>query len=208
MFGPVRRRPLVPLGSAAAAMPSWTAGAVFAVFWIVLWLPIFACAMFAFYTNKDVQPIKARSPMLVIVTDIVRLHTTCATERSAEGRQGRESEGNKSFHWLTPQRVTVVNVRPQILLLYTISLCFQRIVESDYPCLLNVWSGYAGTIVLFNSYLWRCQSDRAAQCYAGERGSESDHHGRERSPSTLNRLWGVVCVVRSFALCACGCVCC
>jgi hypothetical protein len=35
-------------------------------------------------------------------------------------------------------------------------LCFQRIISDDYPCLLTLWSGYVGTLVLFNTYLWRC----------------------------------------------------
>ncbi len=35
-------------------------------------------------------------------------------------------------------------------------LCLQRILVDDYPCLLNMWSGFIGTVVLFNAYLWRC----------------------------------------------------
>lgn len=58
----------------------------------------------------------------------------------------------------------------QILLLYTVSLCFQRIVEDNYPCVLNVWSGYVGTIILFNSYLWRCQCSAVQLCGAASAG--------------------------------------
>ena len=25
-----------------------------------------------------------------------------------------------------------------------------------YPCLLNIWAGYCGTVLLLNTYLWRC----------------------------------------------------
>lgn len=92
---------------------SWTAGAVFGLVWLLIWIPSFIAAMLLFYRRRDIQPIKARSPTLVLVTDV-------------------------------------------ILLLYTVLLCLQRIIDSDYPCFLNMWSGYVGTIVLFNSYLWRC----------------------------------------------------
>ena len=94
-------------------MSRWTAGASFAVGWLILWVPIFLVAMYWFKQRAHIQPIKARSPTLVLVTDT-------------------------------------------ILLLYLMSLCFQRIFVKDYPCLLNIWSGYIGTVILFNSYLWRC----------------------------------------------------
>jgi len=66
-----------------------------------------------FYLRRDKQPIKARSPTLVVLTDIV-------------------------------------------LILWVLLLCLQRIMGDDYPCYLNLWSGYIGLIVLFNTYLWRC----------------------------------------------------
>jgi hypothetical protein len=32
----------------------------------------------------------------------------------------------------------------------------QRVFANIYPCTLNLWSGYVGTLVLFNCYIWRC----------------------------------------------------
>lgn len=49
----------------------WPAGSVFAVFWLLLCVPIFLIAMWWFWLRKDVQPIKARSPLLVVITDAV-----------------------------------------------------------------------------------------------------------------------------------------
>ena len=36
--------------------------------------------------------------------------------------------------------------------------CRLSIVVDNYPCLLTLFSGYLGTVVLFNTYLWRCAS--------------------------------------------------
>ena len=36
-------------------------------------------------------------------------------------------------------------------------LSFRSIIGDNYPCLITLWSGYVGTIILFNSYLWRCE---------------------------------------------------
>jgi hypothetical protein len=88
-------------------------GAVFAVVWASFFLPIMLYCTVHFWRNREIQPIRARSPTLVVITDI-------------------------------------------ILFLYTLLLCCQRIINDDYPCLLNIWSGYVGTVILFNSYLWRC----------------------------------------------------
>ena len=41
-----------------------------------------------------------------------------------------------------------------MLLLYTVSICVQRIVE--YPCWIILFSGYIGTIILCNIYVIRC----------------------------------------------------
>lgn len=94
-------------------MVVWTAGAVFGIAWLIFFLPIGILGTIWFWRRRALQPIKARSPSLVVITDIV-------------------------------------------LLLYVLLLCLQRITGDDYPCLLNLWSGYLGTIVLFNTYLWRC----------------------------------------------------
>ncbi len=100
---------------AGAGGVDWNAGSVFGVIWAAVTLPIMAGGTALFWRNRDIQPIRARSPLLVVITDI-------------------------------------------ILFLYTLLLCIQRIMTNDYPCILNLWSGYVGTIVLFNSYLWRCQT--------------------------------------------------
>lgn len=94
-------------------MADWNAGAIFGLAWFIFSLPIHIGGTIWFWLRRDVQPIKARSPSLVVVTDI-------------------------------------------ILMLYVGLLCFQRIFADDYPCMLTMWSGHIGTIVLFNTYLWRC----------------------------------------------------
>lgn len=45
-----------------------------------------------------------------------------------------------------------------ILMLFVLALCIQRIYEETYPCMLNLWSGFIGLIMLFTGYLWRCWS--------------------------------------------------
>jgi len=90
-----------------------SAGGVFGVVWLVVWLPIFTIGTILFWRRRTIQPIKARSPALVVVTDA-------------------------------------------ILGLYTLALCLQRILVDSYPCLLNMWCGFVGTVVLLNVYLWRC----------------------------------------------------
>jgi len=94
-------------------MAGWNPGAVFGVCWMVFFVPISVVGTIWFWARRDIQPIKARQPVLVVVTDIV-------------------------------------------LILYVVLLCFQRILSDNYPCLLTLWSGYIGTLVLFNTYLWRC----------------------------------------------------
>lgn len=42
------------------------------------------------------------------------------------------------------------------MFLWIMQLGLQRIAADSYPCLLNLWSGFIGVIVLFNTYLWRC----------------------------------------------------
>ena len=59
----------------------WPAGAVFAVAWCVLFLPIATIAMVMFWRRKEIQPIKARSPVLVLITDAV-------SRRQTGNRQG------------------------------------------------------------------------------------------------------------------------
>jgi len=94
-------------------MVDWNSGAIFAVIWIAIFPLLGTISTIWFWIRRDVQPIKARSPLLVVLTDIV-------------------------------------------LILYMIVLCLQRIFRDEYPCWLNVWSGYVGTVVLLNTYIWRC----------------------------------------------------
>jgi len=89
------------------------AGQVFGLIWLILFFPIYSCAVLLFYFRRDVQPIKARSPMLVLINDVV-------------------------------------------LLAFVLVLCLQRIFVDDYPCVLNIWTQYIGTLVLCNTYLLRC----------------------------------------------------
>ena len=95
----------------------WNAGAIFALVWMIVFTPVYVSGIVWFWRRRDVQPIKAREPPLVVVTDIV---LTC----------------------------------------YLVVLCLQRILGVDYPCLVNIWSGYIGTVVLLNLYLWRCESPK------------------------------------------------
>lgn len=91
----------------------WDAGAVFGLAYFLFVVPLAIGATLWFYRRRSVQPIKARSPELVVLTDIV-------------------------------------------LILYISLLCMQRVFANVYPCTLNLWSGYVGTLVLFNCYIWRC----------------------------------------------------
>lgn len=43
-----------------------------------------------------------------------------------------------------------------VLLLFVVFVCAQRIIGDDYPCYLNLWSGFVGAILLCNAYLVRC----------------------------------------------------
>jgi len=70
--------------------------------------------LIVFWQRRDLQPIKARLPTLVVGSDIIIF-----------------------FFWV-------------------LILCLQRIYVETYPCLVNVWSGFIGIIILFNTYLWRC----------------------------------------------------
>jgi hypothetical protein len=94
-------------------MVDWNAGAVFGIIWVLILPPIHTIGTVLFWQRREIQPIKARSPGLVVLSDI-------------------------------------------ILLLWVILLCIQRIERDQYPCLLNVWSGFIGLVVLFNTYIWRC----------------------------------------------------
>jgi len=93
----------------------WTYGGAWALGYMIFFLPFSIYTTIWFYQRKDVQPIKARQPLLVVLTDV-------------------------------------------ILIGYVVSLCLQRMVGDTYPCLVNLWCSHIGTIVLFNTYLWRCWS--------------------------------------------------
>jgi len=43
-----------------------------------------------------------------------------------------------------------------VLIAFELLLCIQRIFADSYPCLLNLWSGFVGLLILFNTYMWRC----------------------------------------------------
>lgn len=90
-----------------------SAGQVFGIFWLVIAMPVYAFSVYMFWRRREIQPIKARSPYLVLVCDIV-------------------------------------------LVVFVLVLCLQRIFVDDYPCLLNVWAAFIGTLVLCNTYLLRC----------------------------------------------------
>jgi hypothetical protein len=51
----------------------WTAGAVFGIAWLIFFLPIGIIGTIWFWRRRELQPIKARSPSLVVITDIVLL---------------------------------------------------------------------------------------------------------------------------------------
>jgi len=93
----------------------WTYGGAWALGYLIFFLPFSIYTTIWFYQRREIQPIKARQPVLVVLTDV-------------------------------------------ILILYVTSLCLQRMISNDYPCLLNMWSGHIGTVVLMNTYLWRCWS--------------------------------------------------
>jgi len=90
-----------------------SAGAIYGICVLVIFVPIAVAGVVWFWLRRDIQPIKARSPELVVITDI-------------------------------------------ILIMYIVILSVQRFVADDYPCMLNVWGSYIGTLVLLNAYLWRC----------------------------------------------------
>jgi len=94
-------------------MVKWSGGAIYGLIWGCIFLPLSIILTIFFYLRRDKQPIKARSPVLVVLTDLV-------------------------------------------LIAWVFLLCLQRILGDSYPCYLNLWSGYIGLIVLFNTYLWRC----------------------------------------------------
>jgi hypothetical protein len=102
-----------PFSSPPSSVSTWANGSVFGLSYILFFVPLAIFFSAWFWHRRNVQPIKARSPFLVIVTN-------------------------------------------SVLILYVFLLCIQRIMVASYPCFLNLWSGYIGTIVLFNAYLWRC----------------------------------------------------
>jgi len=91
----------------------WNIGAVFGLAWLIFFGPVMIIGMFWFYNRREFQPIKARNPTMVLITDV-------------------------------------------ILLFWILFNCFQRIIVDEYPCLVSLWTGWVGLIVLFNAYMWRC----------------------------------------------------
>eukprot|EP01006_Ploeotia_vitrea_P039096 TRINITY_DN66311_c4_g4_i2.p1 TRINITY_DN66311_c4_g4~~TRINITY_DN66311_c4_g4_i2.p1 ORF type:complete len:556 (-),score=324.22 TRINITY_DN66311_c4_g4_i2:198-1865(-) len=89
------------------------AGTVFGAVFVLLWTPLAIGLTAWFWRQRDVQPIKARQPKLVVVSDVM-------------------------------------------LILYAFVLCVQRIYDDSFPCLLNLYAAFFGSIVLLNLYLARC----------------------------------------------------
>jgi len=52
-------------------MVDWTPGAIFSVVVIVVFESIVISTTYWFYSRRDVQPIKARQPILVVITDVI-----------------------------------------------------------------------------------------------------------------------------------------
>ena len=50
---------------------AWTSGAVFGLAWLIFFGPIHIAGCIWFWKRRDIQPIKARSPYLVLVTDVI-----------------------------------------------------------------------------------------------------------------------------------------
>jgi len=49
----------------------WTSGAVYGLGWLCFWMPTSLLTMLWFWQRRDLQPIKARSPALVLISDIL-----------------------------------------------------------------------------------------------------------------------------------------
>eukprot|EP00457_Paulinella_chromatophora_P005860 gb/GEZN01005878.1/.p1 GENE.gb/GEZN01005878.1/~~gb/GEZN01005878.1/.p1 ORF type:complete len:482 (-),score=58.94 gb/GEZN01005878.1/:222-1667(-) len=90
-----------------------TVGGVFGACAMLLLLPLQLFLGIVFWRRRDIQPIKARMPGLVVITDF-------------------------------------------FMFLWIMQLGLQRIAADGYPCLMNLWTGFVGLVVLFNTYLWRC----------------------------------------------------
>lgn len=82
------------------------------VAWLVIFVPLAVYSTWLFWKRREIQPIKARNPNIVVVNDAV-------------------------------------------LIVFIVTVCFQRIFSKEYPCVLNLWSGWIGLLVIFTSYLWR-----------------------------------------------------
>lgn len=52
-------------------MVYWTSGAVFGLGWLCFWMPTSMLVTGWFWQRRDLQPIKARSPALVLISDIL-----------------------------------------------------------------------------------------------------------------------------------------
>lgn len=88
-------------------------GGYFCIFWLVAWLPVWTYWTKKFWASRHVKVIAHRSPILVVINDIV-------------------------------------------LACFAILLCIQQIVGINYPCLLSLWSGFLGILLVCNIYIWRC----------------------------------------------------
>lgn len=84
----------------------------FAFAWMLLFVPLALLSTIVFYRRRNIQPIQARSPELMVFANLV-------------------------------------------FVVFTVTLCTQRIFYYTYPCIVNVWQGYIGIISIGNIYLIR-----------------------------------------------------
>lgn len=146
-------------------MPEWTVGAIFGVCIMIVFLPVQVIFTYKFWERRNIQPIKARMPGLVVLTDCV------------------------TFLWI-------------------MQLGLQRIAADSYPCLLNLWTGFIGTIVLFNTYVWRCwvlyfTFELTQERLLGTKKSESRFI---KNRKVISNTWGIKCMgtLTCIALLPCG----
>ena len=78
------------------------------------WAVAFGCVALVgigfFWHRRDIQPIKAREPGIVVFAALA-------------------------------------------IVVYTVVLCISRIYVCDFPCWLNLWFAYVGTVLVLTTYL-------------------------------------------------------
>ncbi len=111
---------------------------IFGIVVLAVALPVYIPAIVWFYKRREIQPIKARSPFLVLVCDIV-------------------------------------------LVAYVVVTCVQRIVGTLYPCYLNLWASFVGTLVLCGTYLIRCWHLYFKYCLTQEKLSTEENRNEDNT---------------------------